>query len=654
DLGNKQWDIPKLRELLETILPQKTTFDNYEVEHDFTTIGRRIMLLNARQIKRVSGKERIILLAIEDITERKRLEYELLRTKEENFGDVFNNAGDGILLVDMESKKFYMGNLAICQMLGYSPAEIKDLGVMDIHPEKDLPYIIDQFEKLAKGEFSLSQDLPLKRKDGTVFYADLSAAYITFAGKKYLMGFFHDITERKRAEEALRKSEEKYRNILENMQEGYFELDLAGNFTFVNDAECRNMGCPREELIGMNNRQYQDETTAQKTYQLFTELYRTGEPVKASDIEITRRNGAKSFNEISVSLIRDAEGKPIGFRGISRDITEHRRAEEALRESEELFRSYLEYAPDGIYMNDLEGNFLYGNHKCEEIIGYRREELIGKNFLELNILSENSLNKAGLLLQANMEGKSTGPDEIDLISKEGRLIPVEINTNVVQRMGQRIVLAFVRNITERKQAEEERKQSFVRLRKALGATVQAISMTVEMKDPYTSGHQRRVSDLARSIATEMGLSADRRDFIRTASSIHDIGKIAAPSEILSKPTKLTDLEFNLIKTHAQSGYDILKDIEFPWPVADVVLQHHERMDGSGYPRGLKGDDILLEARIMAVADVVESMASHRPYRPALGIEAALKEIEKNKGILYDDIVADACLRLFQEKSYQLK
>jgi HD-GYP domain-containing protein (c-di-GMP phosphodiesterase class II) len=152
----------------------------------------------------------------------------------------------------------------------------------------------------------------------------------------------------------------------------------------------------------------------------------------------------------------------------------------------------------------------------------------------------------------------------------------------------------------------------------------------------------------------MGLSADRQDFIRTASSIHDIGKIAIPSEILSKPTKLTDLEFSLIKTHAQSGYDILKDIEFPWPVADVVLQHHERMDGSGYPQGLKGDDILLEARILAIADVVEAISSHRPYRPALGIEAALEEIEKNKGTLYDNAAVDACLRLFREKCFQFK
>jgi HD-GYP domain-containing protein (c-di-GMP phosphodiesterase class II) len=151
----------------------------------------------------------------------------------------------------------------------------------------------------------------------------------------------------------------------------------------------------------------------------------------------------------------------------------------------------------------------------------------------------------------------------------------------------------------------------------------------------------------------MGLSADQRDFIRTASAIHDIGKISIPTEILSKPTKLSDLEFNLIKTHAQSGYDILKDIEFPWPVADVVLQHHERLDGSGYPQGLKGDDILLEARILAIADVVEAIASHRPYRPALGIDLALEEISRNKGILYDAAAADACLKLFREKGYTL-
>jgi HD-GYP domain-containing protein (c-di-GMP phosphodiesterase class II) len=176
---------------------------------------------------------------------------------------------------------------------------------------------------------------------------------------------------------------------------------------------------------------------------------------------------------------------------------------------------------------------------------------------------------------------------------------------------------------------------------------------VETRDPYTAGHQRRVADLARTIATEMNLHDDQIDGIRMAATIHDLGKISVPAEILSKPTKLTNIEFNPIKTHSQSGYNILKDIDFPWPVARTVLEHHERMNGSGYPDGLTGDNILMESRILAVADVVESMASHRPYRSALGIDAALNEISKNKGILYDPEVSDACLRLFHEKDYKI-
>jgi len=465
---------------------------------------------------------------------------------------------------------------------------------------------------------------------------------------------------------------------------------------------------------------------------------------------------------------------------IFEDITSRKHAEEELRESEELFRNYLENAPDGVYMNDMKGNFIYGNRKCEEILGYRREELIGKNFLELNILPEQSLNKAVQLLQENTKGKPTGPDELELISKEGRLIPVEINTSVVQRLGQGIVLAFVRDITERKQVEEvlraseerfrsvvekssvgiaivddkflctyvnneccnlsgyseqelvginftfllaeeskilaaERYQSrqrgedvpaqyeftFVQkngkkrtgevrsavyldssgkaksliqviditdrhqveqklqvtlesLRKAVSTTIQVMVSAIESRDPYTSGHQVRSANLARTIATEMGLSQDKIEGIRMAGLIHDIGKLSIPAEILSKPTKLSEIEFRLIKEHAQKGYEMLKDVESPWPLAEIVYQHHERMDGSGYPRNLKGKEILMEARIMAVADVVEAIASHRPYRPSLGIDAALEEIEKNRGTLYDEAVVYACLRLFREKSFQME
>ncbi|MFA6366296.1 MAG: HD domain-containing phosphohydrolase, partial [Candidatus Hydrogenedentales bacterium] len=192
-----------------------------------------------------------------------------------------------------------------------------------------------------------------------------------------------------------------------------------------------------------------------------------------------------------------------------------------------------------------------------------------------------------------------------------------------------------------------------RLRAALGATVNAIAAAVEARDPYTAGHQSRVADLARAIAFQIDLPVDQIEGLRLAAMIHDLGKITVPAEILSKPKKLMEIEFSLIKLHSQTGYDILKNIEFPWPIARIVLEHHERMNGSGYPNGLKGDQILLESRILAVADVVESMASFRPYRPALGIDVALEEIDRNKGILYDGTVADACMRLFREKGYTL-
>jgi putative two-component system response regulator len=192
------------------------------------------------------------------------------------------------------------------------------------------------------------------------------------------------------------------------------------------------------------------------------------------------------------------------------------------------------------------------------------------------------------------------------------------------------------------------------LKEALDGTIQAIASTVEIRDPYTAGHQLRVAGLTFAIAKEMGLSEDQAEGVRVAGTIHDLGKISVPGEILSKPGQLTELEFRIIKIHPQTGYDILKDMKFPWPLARIVLQHHERIDGSGYPQGLSGENTLLEARVLSVADVVEAMASHRPYRPALGIDRALDEIQQNRGTLYDPVVVDACLKLFKEKGFNLE
>jgi energy-coupling factor transporter ATP-binding protein EcfA2 len=209
-------------------------------------------------------------------------------------------------------------------------------------------------------------------------------------------------------------------------------------------------------------------------------------------------------------------------------------------------------------------------------------------------------------------------------------------------------------VAERRRAEEELLQSYVRLQRGLEGTVNIVAVAIEMRDPYTAGHQRRVTQLACAIAKEMGLPEEQIEGLRMAGRIHDLGKINVPAEVLSKPGRLTDLEYGLIKVHPQVGHDMLKTIEFPWPVAPIVLQHHERMDGSGYPQGLSGEEIILEARILGVADVVEAMASHRPYRPARGIDKALEEISQNRGVLYDPKVVDACLKLFAEKGFEFE
>jgi putative nucleotidyltransferase with HDIG domain len=210
------------------------------------------------------------------------------------------------------------------------------------------------------------------------------------------------------------------------------------------------------------------------------------------------------------------------------------------------------------------------------------------------------------------------------------------------------------DIARRENAEAEARTTLAKLRSAMSGVVQAMALTVERRDPYTAGHQRRVSDLARAVAAEMGLSSHQIDGIRMAGLIHDLGKICVPAEILSKPGALTEIEQVLIKDHPQVGYEILKGIEFPWPVAQIVLQHHERIDGSGYPAGLSGVDIIIEAKTLAVADVVEAMASHRPYRPTLGREMALEEIIKNRGVLYDPTVVDACVKLLTEKHFTFR
>lgn len=335
---------------------------------------------------------------------------------------------------------------------------------------------------------------------------------------------------------------------------------------------------------------------------------------------------------------------------ILQDVNEK---EKALRESEGRFRDVVNNTGDWVWEVDKEGRFTYSSPVVKQVVGYEDKEVLGKHFYDFFHPDErDELKNAVFEL---FKQKKPLKDFINRdVHKDGHIVILETcGVPLLDDSGNLVGYRGIdRDITPRKEAEEKLKETLEMLRKSLAGTIQAMSLTVETRDPYTAGHQRRVADFARAIATEMGLTADQIEGIRTASAIHDIGKISVPAEILSKPTKLSELEFSLIKVHSQSGYDILIEIDFPWPVARMVLEHHERMNGSGYPQGLSGDKLLIESRIIAVADVVEAMASYRPYRPELGIDKALDEISKNKGILYDQEVADVCLRLFREKRFE--
>jgi len=460
-------------------------------------------------------------------------------------------------------------------------------------------------------------------------------------------------------------------------------------------------------------------------------------------------------------------------------MLQSKQAEEGLKDSEERLKILFDYAPDAYYISDLKGKFIDGNKAAERVIGYKKEELIGKSFLKLKLLPLADISEAAKLLARNLRGQVTGSDEFVLNRKDNTKVTVEISTYPVKIKEKTLVLGIARDITKRKQAEDvknikdelqmimdsvpaiiiykdteggiirankaladslkmsvkdivgktteelfpkeqaekmrkddqeviisgkakrniiqpyttpdgtrwvitdkmphkdkegkitgiislskditiqrkseqELQQTHQRLKKTTDAAIDTMSKIIEAKDPYTSGHQHRVCQLAVPLAQELGLSEDKVEGIRIASLIHDIGKIGLPAEILSKPIKLTEIEFSLIKNHSQTGNDILKSIDFPYPVAKIVLQHHERIDGSGYPNNLRGDEIILEAKIIGVADVVENISSHRPYRPALGIDMALKEISQHKGVLYDPEIVDACLSLFKEKGFKFE
>lgn len=445
----------------------------------------------------------------------------------------------------------------------------------------------------------------------------------------------------------------RHRQVAETAKLALFALDTSvqailavvedGSIVYANEAAARLTGRSRESLVGVRVHTLVPAADEGQWRDLWEQTRR--ERSSQFEVSVPLADGRDHVLRVLCAYIEhDGRGHAVVF-GL--DITEQEDALRGLRESEEQFRRFAAHLPGylGIRDADLRYRLLDGQGIHEH--GLTEKDWRGRTPRDLWPDEGDRLDR---LHAAALAGHTVGELDVWPIGDEERIyhtvhFPLARDDGTVE-----VGLVGV-DVTEREQARERLRRSSERLQRTLEGAVSAMSAVVETRDPYTAGHERRVAQLAAALAAHVGLRDDEVAGVRLAGQIHDIGKIAVPAEILTKPSRLTAVEFNLIKAHPQAGHDIISTIEWDQPVAEVVLQHHERLDGSGYPRGLAGDDILAQVRILAVADVVEAMSSHRPYRPALGVEAALAEIRDGAGARYDTDVAAACERLFTSAGF---
>jgi len=592
---------------------------------------------------------------LEEITiEGKRVKTEF-KESEKKYKDLVEETPIGIANIGITGKIIYI-NKRLEKISGYSREEVvgKDVFKLGFFSNEILKLLKERLKvRFRGGSVHQRREIRFKCKDGKWIWIEITAMLIKKWGIPFSLRItVQDITERKKAEEELRDSEERLKILFDYAPDACYINDLKGKFIDGNKVAERMTGYKKEELIGksflkLNLLTLADIPKAAKA--LAKNIM--GQPTGPDEFVLNRKDNSKVTVEISTYPVK-IKGRTLTL-GIARDITERKKAEEVLRKSQQEFASIFHNNPEAlVYLGDKDA-ILEINSRFSELFGYNLKEIKGKDINSGIIHSTDKTEEAKRLTKKAIKGYIN----YNTIrkKKDGTLFPASISGSSVLIDGKtkgRIIL--YQDISQRKQAEQQIKQGYEKLQRTMEATIYTISKIIEARDPYTAGHQNAVSQFAVAIAQEMKLPEDKIEGMRIAALVHDIGKINIPAEILSKPSKLNEMEFSLIKNHPKTGYDILKTIDFPWPVARIILQHHERLDGSGYPQGLKGDEILLEAKIIGTADVVEAMSSHRPYRPSLGIDKALEEISKNKGILYDSKVVDVCLRLFKEKEFKFE
>jgi PAS domain S-box-containing protein/putative nucleotidyltransferase with HDIG domain len=595
------------------------------------------------------GKQQVILVACRDITERRQAEEEIRR-----MALAVDTAPNSITVYDFDGRFLY-ANQRTFELHGYSRDEFLALNLRQLDVPAAEGLVAARMQELReRGEASF--EAAHFRKDGTSLPVDVRVKVTTWGGKEAILSVATDLTERKQAEENLACLNQQNELILRSAAEGILGLDSQGNHTFVNPAAARMLGYAAEELLGRPSHSAWHHTKPDGSPYPREECaiyaaYRDGAVHRASTEVFWRKDGTSFPVEYASTPIYE-QGRLAGAVVTFADITDRKQAEEELRLSQQRLSLHVEQTPLAVIEFDLEGRVREWNPAAAAVFGYSREAAIGQYWTFIVPAAIHGQLEGVWAAIVGQRGGNRSTNEN--ITKDGQKISCEwFSTPLVGPGGRTIgVASLIQDVTEQVEAQEEVRRQAEQLRRTVEGAVLAMSHVVETRDPYTAGHERRVAELATAIAEDMGMDGEELTALRLGGLIHDIGKIAVPAEILAKPGRLSEVEFNLIKQHPASGFDILEVIDFGRPVAEIVLQHHERLDGSGYPRGLSGEDILPEARILAVADVVEAMSSHRPYRAALGMEAALAEIREHAGVKYDADVVAACVRLVEEQGFQ--
>ncbi|MFH1469139.1 MAG: HD domain-containing phosphohydrolase [Pseudomonadota bacterium] len=479
------------------------------------------------------------------------------------------------------------------------------------------------------------------------------------------------VIEHRERQLTAREAEDRYRRLFDGLPLGLYRATPSGQLLEASAALVQLLRLPEStNLVTLDTQQvYMDP---QRRAEWLAELD-ANDVVKDFVAEFRRPDGERIWVCENTRAVRDDEGHVLYYEGSLEDITARKKAEMALQASEHELAVVFDNAPFLMLLLDRRLRIRKANRAVSHFVRRDRRSLLGRTVARaLNCAKAVRRDPAGgrsrlatdcrectICRQAEntvMNGIAHEKVEVRLpvvLEREKQDREFLVTTTPVRVGPNRLVLLCLQDITEQRQVARIAVESKGQLEQAMGAVIHALAEMLATRDPYTAGHQQRVAELACAIAQELGLSEDHIAGIRMASAIHDLGKVAVPSEILTKPGRLTRLEFDIMKMHPQVGYDILSKLTFPWPVADVAVQHHERLDGSGYPVGLVGDQIRLEARIVAVADVVEAIASHRPYRPSLGVARALAEITSHRGSRYDPDVVDACVALANREGFTL-